>query len=163
LIFPEHEDKEMESLDVFNRCLGILRTSDVCALATALEAKPRARAMEYAVDDAGIIYMLTEGGRKVRDILLNPNVSVAAWATGEASDMMNGLTITARAEIVDPGDRKRFTDYYENYRRFIGRNTPSVESLPKTVKLIRVIPDVIELFDPSLRKEGFSSKQVWRR
>jgi hypothetical protein len=72
MVMPDMGEREMKPLAIFNRCLDVLADASLCALATTLESKPRARAMEYAVDDAGIIYMLTEGGRKVRDILLNP-------------------------------------------------------------------------------------------
>ena len=164
---PESADREMVPLEVFHRCLETLKANQVCALATSLEAKPRVRAMEYATDDAGIIYMLTEGGRKVRDILLNPNVSLAVWQTGQSQDAgdsgLKGLTLTARAEVVDPGDSARFGDYYDKYRRHIRHETPEADMLPRTVKLVRVVPDVMELFDPSLQQQGYSSKQVWRR
>jgi hypothetical protein len=166
---PENGDREMTPIEVFHRCIEILKANHFCALATSLEAKSRVRAMEYAIDDSGIIYMLTEGGRKVRDILLNPNVSFAVWETGESGKAddggtgLRGLTITARAEVVDPGDSGRFGNYYGEYLRHIGREAPAIDMLPRTVKLIRVIPDVMELFDPSLQVEGYSPKQVWRR
>jgi len=169
MAIPGNADREMTPLEVFHRCLETLKANRVCALGTSLEAKPRVRAMEYATDDSGIIYMLTEGGRKVRDILLNPNVSLAVWETGESRKTgdegtgLRGLTITARAEIVDPGDGGRFGTYYDEYLRYIGREAPAIDMLPRTVKLIRVIPDIMELFDPSLQVEGYSSKQVWRR
>jgi general stress protein 26 len=152
---------EMDSVEVFKRCLELLRAGKFCALATALEAKPRVRAMEYAVADSSIIFMLTEGGRKVRDILLNPDVSIAVWT--EDPTGVKGLMISARAEVVDPGDQQRFSSYYEEYGKCIGRKVPSQDALPPTVKLIRVIPDVMELFDPLLESKGYSSKQIWRR
>jgi uncharacterized pyridoxamine 5'-phosphate oxidase family protein len=163
LIIPGPMDKELDPDEVFHRCLSILKAQNVFALATALDSKPRVRAMEYAVNDAGIIFMLTEGGRKVRDILLNMHVSLAVWTQGGESGGLKGLTITARAEVVDPGDKKRFAEYYDSYRRHIGRQTPSPELLPKTVKLIRAVPDMMELFDPALAADGYSAKQLWRR
>ena len=163
MIIPEPTYREMDQIDVFNRCLSFLRSMDTCALATALDDKPKVRAMEYTVDDAGIIYMLTEGGRKIRDILLNANVSVSVWERDEAPKSVRGLTITARAEVVDPGDAKRFEDYYTKYRSHIGRDVPDIEYLPMSVKLIRVVPEVMELFDQSLMAEKFLAKQAWRR
>lgn len=163
MIIPEPKYREMDQVDVFNRCLSFLRSMNTCALATTLSDKPRVRAMEYTVDDAGIIYMLTEGGRKIRDILLNPNVSLAVWERGEIPKSLRGLTITARAEVVDPGDAKRFEDYYTKYRRHISRDVPDIDDLPMSVKLIRVVPEVMELFDQSLMAKGFAAKQAWRR
>ena len=119
--------------------------------------------MEYAVDDAGIIYMLTEGGRKIRDILLNMNVSLAVWEADEDTDGLRGLTIIGRAEVVDRGDAKRFEEYYGKYSRHIGREMPPTSDLPPGVKLIRAVPDSMELFDRSLPSTGFAAKQVWRR
>ena len=162
MIIPEPK-KEMDQVDLFNRCLYILKSLNTCTLATALDNKPRARAMEYAVDNAAIIYMLTEGGRKVRDILLNLNVSISVWERSETPRTIRGLTITARAEVLDPGDAKRFEKYYEKYSRHIGRDVPEVDDLPMSVKLIRAVPEVIELFDQSLTGQGYSHKQVWRR
>ena len=76
---------------------------------------------------------------------------------------LRGLIITARAEIVDPGDSGRFPVYYDEYRQIIHRDVPPEDQLPPMVKLIRVVPDVIELFDPSLKGKGYSAKQIWRR
>lgn len=162
MVIPGPVEREMEPLEVFRLCLDLLKDVRICALATTLEAKLRVRAMEYGVADSGIIYMLTEGGRKVRDILLNPNVSLAVWREGESGAMW-GLTIAARAEIVDPGDQRRFPIYYEEYSCCIGRDVLSRDALPPSVKLIRLIPDVMELFNPSLEKDGCSAKQIWRR
>ena len=163
MIIPEPAEKEMDIVDVFERCLGFMKSGQFGALATSLDAIPRVRAMEYAVDDAGIIFMLTEGGRKVRDILLNPQVSFAIWGNRAESGDLYGLTITTRAEVVDPGDRKRFKQYYLKYKQYIQHDAPNIDELPRSVKLIRVIPDSMELFDPSLKEQGFSPKQVWRR
>ena len=162
MVMPGHGEREMKPVMIFRRCMEVLSDGYICALATTLESKPRVRAMEYAVDDAGIIYMLTEGGRKVRDILLNPNVSIAVWEDGSRASLV-GLSITARAEIVDPGAEDRFAQYYENYKTCSGKELPPVEELPQGIKIIRVVPDVMELFDPSLSKEGYSPRQIWRR
>ncbi len=153
----------MRQVDVFSEALDILGSAEICAFATALDNKPRARAMEYAVDEAGILYMLTEGGRKIRDVLLNKNVSLAVWDIDIVRGRIRGLTITARAEVVDPGDAKRFEEYYAIYRENIGRESPDAEELPRPMKLIRAVPDSIELFDPELKKSGYAAKQVWRR
>ena len=166
MVIPDHGKTELDALDVFKYCMEILNCGRVCALATALESMPRVRAMEYAIEDTGIIYMLTEGGRKVRDILLNPNVSLAVWEIEENHRIgknLRGLTVLGRAEIVDPGDSKRFTEYYDEYHRNINQEVPSIDQIPPTVKLIRIIPDVMELFDPSLKEKGASPKQFWRR
>lgn len=163
MIIPEPTEKELDQVDVFNRCLGVLKSAKFCTLATTLNAKPRARTMEYAVDDAGIIYMLTEGGRKIRDILLNMNVSLALWEADADTDGLRGLTIIARAEVVDRGDAKRFEEYYGKYSHHIGREMPPISDLPPGVKLIRAVPDSMELFDRSLPGTGFAAKQVWRR
>ena len=163
MFIPEASERDMDQIEVFGRSLALLQSSRHCALATVTELKPRVRAMEYAVDDAGVMYMLTEGGRKVRDILLNPPVSVSVWESDAPAGLFWGLTITARAEVVDLGEKKRFDDYYEKYKQHIGRDMPKGDELPPRVKLIRVVPDMFELFNPSFRSEGFSSKQVWRR
>jgi uncharacterized pyridoxamine 5'-phosphate oxidase family protein len=164
MVIHGSDEMEMKPVDIFNRCLDLLKAERICALATSLSEKPRVRAMEYCVADSGIIFMLTEGGRKVRDILLNPEVSLAVWVTGAVGKTeMRGLTINARAEVVDRGDSKRFPAYYAEYIKHIGRKAPTEDNLPPTVKLIRVIPDVMELFEPGLEEQGYAAKQVWRR
>ncbi len=158
------DEMEMEPVDVFTRCLDLLKGVRICALATSMGEKPRVRAMEFCSADSGIVFMLTEGGRKVRDILLNPDVSISVWNSGaEGTGEMRGLTITARAEVVDRGDSKRFPAYYAEYIKHIGRKAPTENDLPPTVKLIRIIPDVMELFEPALEERGYAAKQVWRR
>jgi uncharacterized pyridoxamine 5'-phosphate oxidase family protein len=163
LQIPEPREREMRPLDIFNQALDIMRAVDICAFTTAIDSKPRARAMEYTIDEAGIVYMLTEGGRKIRDVLLNKNASFAIWEIDVVHERIRGLTIAARAEVIDPGNAKRFEEYYTIYRENIGRETPDAEDLPLPMKLIRAIPDVIELFDPSLKKSGYAAKQIWRR
>jgi nitroimidazol reductase NimA-like FMN-containing flavoprotein (pyridoxamine 5'-phosphate oxidase superfamily) len=57
---------------------GILRTHDMCVLATCAEGKPHCSLMAYLADDAGtMIYMVTlKQTKKYRNFLRNPSVSL---------------------------------------------------------------------------------------
>ena len=86
-----------------------LKNHRICTLATCSQGIPRSTPVRYRSKDF-IIYIFTEGGGKVKNILDNPNVSVSLYGNYSGFQSVAGLQLWGKAEIITPGDGKRYEE-----------------------------------------------------
>jgi nitroimidazol reductase NimA-like FMN-containing flavoprotein (pyridoxamine 5'-phosphate oxidase superfamily) len=84
-----------------------LRYHRICTLATCSGGIPRSTPVRYRSKDF-TIYIFTEGGGKVHNILDNPNVSVSLYGNYSGFESVKGLQLWGTAEIITPDDTKRY-------------------------------------------------------
>jgi nitroimidazol reductase NimA-like FMN-containing flavoprotein (pyridoxamine 5'-phosphate oxidase superfamily) len=117
-------DKQLEE-DYVNRAKGkvtrltndalkekiktFLKNHRICALATCCQGIPRSTPVRYRSLDF-TIYIFTEGGGKVKNIVDNPNVSVSVVGTYSGFQSVAGLQLWGKAEIIRLGDGKRYEE-----------------------------------------------------
>jgi nitroimidazol reductase NimA-like FMN-containing flavoprotein (pyridoxamine 5'-phosphate oxidase superfamily) len=117
-------DKQLED-DYVNRAKGrvtrltsgalkekikaFLKNHRICTLATCSQGVPRSTPVRYRSKDF-TIYIFTEGGGKVKNILDNPHVSVSLYGTYSGFQSVTGLQLWGKAEIIKPGDGKRYEE-----------------------------------------------------
>jgi uncharacterized protein YhbP (UPF0306 family) len=143
-------DKELERL-----ISEFLKAQGMCVLATSSYDVPRASAVEFF--PAGtILYILTEGGRKVENILANPAVSVAVHTQFTGWDSIKGVQITGTAEIGRAGS-KVFDEGAEAYKKRRGLKGVSI---PEFMNVLKVTPKKIEYLDATLKARGLGVRHI---
>ena len=134
--------------------IEFMGSQGMCVLATCGAGEPRASAVEFF--PAGTtIYILTEGGRKIENIVRNPRVSVAIHTQFTGWDSSKGIQITGTAEIGEAGSAI-FADGEKAYVRRQGQEA----KLPAMMKVVKIKPLRIEMLDLTLKARGYDVRQV---
>lgn len=98
---PLTKDRLKEEIKKF------LRNHRICTLATCSGGMPRSTPVRYRSSDF-TIYIFTEGGGKVQNILDNPNVSISLYGNYSGFESVKGLQLWGKAQIITPDDTKRY-------------------------------------------------------
>lgn len=147
--------KEISREDLEHLIHDLLEGESVCVIATCHKNIPRASTVEF-FPLGERLYILTEGGKKVENILENPQVCIAIHAPFIGWKSVRGVQITGTAEIAGKGS-KEFQEGLEAYgkRRGLGHCT-----LPGSMIVIKVTPIRVEYVDTSLEKKGYKVRQT---
>lgn len=148
---PETATDEKKILDA---CEEFLTSHDTCSLSTGYGKRIRATPIEYRYKN-GFLYILSEGGEKFANILLNPNVSVAVFNEFQSMNQLKGMQIKGTAEIIKTGS--------EDYRNFLSMRNLKYENvmkLPSSLYLIRIAICRIEFLWSGFRDMGLEVKQI---
>ncbi|RMF92297.1 MAG: pyridoxamine 5'-phosphate oxidase family protein [Candidatus Schekmanbacteria bacterium] len=81
----------------------------LCTIATCDSNIPRSTPVRYKSDGLDI-YILTEGGGKLKNILNNPKVSVSLYGEYSGFESVKGLQIWGNAEIITPKDKEKYQE-----------------------------------------------------
>ena len=129
----------------------------MCVIATCSGGLPRASAVEF-FHDGYIIYVLTEGGVKITNLLENPAVSVAIHGQFTGWDSVRGIQISGMGMLGQEG-----SDVFEEAREaYLRRKGLESVDLPAGMYAIKVYPTQMEYVDTSLRAEGYASRHIIR-
>jgi hypothetical protein len=146
--------KELSKQELEHLILLLLKEQSLCVIATCSENIPRASTVEY-FPIATTIYILTEGGEKIENIIHNPNVSMAIHAPFAGWQTVRGMQIAGIAEIGRQGSRV-YEEGLDAFRTRRGR----ISILPDTMSVIKVKPGKIEYVDTSLGNKGFKVRHT---
>jgi menaquinone-dependent protoporphyrinogen IX oxidase/nitroimidazol reductase NimA-like FMN-containing flavoprotein (pyridoxamine 5'-phosphate oxidase superfamily) len=126
---------------------------NTCTLSTGFGTRVRSTPIEYTYKD-GCMYILSEGGEKFANLMLNKNVSAAVYNDYTDMDQLAGMQITGEASIIDD---------YEEYSYLLdlkGLNINTIKSLPVNLNLIKVTIKKVESLYWKYRKQGYTTKQT---
>lgn len=146
--------KAMDEKKILEFCEEFLLNHDTCSLSTGYGNRVRATPIEYRYKN-GFLYILSEGGEKFANILLNPNVSVAVFNEFQGMNRLRGMQIKGTAEIIETGS--------EEYRDFLTMRNLKYENvmkLPSALHLIRIRICRIEFLWSGFRDMGVDVKQI---
>jgi general stress protein 26 len=93
------EKKKLTRDELKKKIVEFLAGNKICTLATCLNNIPRSTPLRYRSKDL-TIYILTEGGMKVKNIRENPAVSVSLYGDYSGFQSVKGLQIWGKAEII---------------------------------------------------------------
>ena len=119
---------------------------------------PRATPIEYRAKDLAL-YFAGEPGTKIKNLASNQNVSIGIYIPYTGWDSAKGAQITGKAKII-PRNTKEFNESLEAYQWEKTAKEFNLQEFPPSLTLIRVDPSKVELLDMSLKKMGYSSRQV---
>jgi hypothetical protein len=119
-----------------------------------VQTTPRASTVEY-FPKATTIYILTEGGVKIENIIRNPNVSIAIHAPFDGWQTVRGIQITGLAEI-----GRRGSGIYEEGLDVFNKCRGQIGTVPDIMSVIKVKPSKIEYIDTALGNKGFKVRHT---
>jgi nitroimidazol reductase NimA-like FMN-containing flavoprotein (pyridoxamine 5'-phosphate oxidase superfamily) len=154
--------KRLEYDVLSERILNLLSSQNMCVLATGGEDGPLATPVRYYHLDFTLLFTAAAGSPKMRNLAVDPRVSVGIFAplVGQASS--RGAQVFGRAEVLTPGDDD-FARYWEAYRwqsDHVERGRSLEE--PPAGPLVAVAAEKIVYTEHWLRRTGYAPRQVWR-
>ncbi len=147
-------ERELSKQELERFIVDLIRGESLCVIATCSDNVPRASTVEY-FPTATTIYILTEGGRKVANIVHNPNVSIAIHAPFAGWQTARGIQITGIAEIGMKG-----SIVYEEGLAAFHKRRRQTGAVPDIMSIIKVKPSKIEYLDFSLGNRGFKMRHT---
>ena len=133
-----------------------LTSHNTCTLSTGSGSRVRGTPIEYSYQD-GQLYLLSEGGEKFANLLLNPNVAVTAYEPYQGMNRLAGLQLSGQAVLIDGGSAE-----YGRALDLKGINATRVVSLPILLNVIRIRLDRAEFLSSRLQEMGYGMRQVHR-
>jgi len=153
----QHFEK-MPEQELKNYITHFLSEQNMCVLATCCGDIPRATPLEYR--SKGIsLYFVGEPGIKLKNLATNPRVSVGIYMPYTGFDSAKGAQITGKAKII-PKATEEFDESLEAYQWEKTAEEFHLQEFPPSLQLIRVDPSKVELVDMSLKKKGFTPRQI---
>lgn len=131
-----------------------LLSHNTCVLATGTGSRVRATPIEYALMD-GCIYILTEGGEKFANIMLNSNVSMGICDAYKSMSELGGMQISGTARIVEPGCGE--------YKRVLGLKKldyEKISSMPIALNMLKIEIKKAEFLWSGFGRLGYDIKQT---
>ncbi|RMF94616.1 MAG: pyridoxamine 5'-phosphate oxidase family protein [Candidatus Schekmanbacteria bacterium] len=137
---PKHLSKEEAEKEI----IDFLNKHNTCVLATCgKDGKPRSTVVDYE-NDGMTVYIVTEGGGKIDNILENPNVSLGIYVPHKTMKGVMGLNYQGKAEIFTMEDKEEmskilplFREVMENFKKEVKNITPR----PEIMKVIKITPE----------------------
>jgi hypothetical protein len=151
---PRNMDRELSKQELDRFIDDLLKEQSLCAIATCSDNVPRASTVEY-FPIATTIYILTEGGMKIENIIHNPNVSIAIHAPFAGWKTVRGIQITGIAEI-----GRRGSSIYEEGLEAFNKRRGQISTVPNIMSIIKVKPSKIEYIDTTLGNKGFKVRHT---
>jgi hypothetical protein len=142
-------ERELSKQEIEHLVVDFLNEQSLCVIATCSDNVPRASTVEY-FPITTTIYILTEGGMKIENIIHNPTVSIAIHAPFTGWQTVKGVQITGIAEI-----GKRGSGVYEEGLDAFNKRRGQIGTVPDIMIIIKVKPSKIEYLDTALGNKGF--------
>ena len=147
-----HMDRE----SALNHIQNFIRNHNTCGFATGTGDYIRCTPIEYTyMDDE--FWFVSEGGSKFIGLEKNKNVSLAIFEYyGDVKDS-HGLQVMGKAVLYD-----RESDELKKLLAFKGIPYDAVKAAKVEVAVVRVIPEVYEMYDTDFVKQGYDVRQIVR-
>lgn len=103
------EKKRLSDDELRKTIIAFLAENCICTLATCSNNVPRSTPVRYRSKDL-TIYILAEGGMKIKNMRENPLVSVSIYGNYSGFQSVKGLQTWGKAEIINPEDGERYLE-----------------------------------------------------
>ena len=103
----------------------------------------------------GYIYLLSEGGVKFANLVLNKNVSIAVYEDYTGMNNLKGMQISGHATMIDDEDEE-----YDRVLKLKGLNLDVIKSMPTMLNMIKITVEKVEFLNSEFRGEGADAKQI---
>ena len=154
------KDKNNVKLDeksLKERIEKVISHHKVCSFATSCKDFVRNTPLEFIYSDDSF-YFFSEGGIKFKALKENKNVALSMFEENAEFGNLEGLQVSGTAEIIEP-----FCEEYNKICEIRKIPVEALKKLPSPMNLIKVVPEIFDLLDSSLKKEGFSTRQHWSK
>lgn len=142
--------------DDLKKCIDTFISSHKsCDLATGYNNWIRSTPIEYIYKD-GCMYILSEGGKKFANIILNSRVSVSIYENFTDMSNLEGMQIRGKAEILELD-----TEEYKEILKLKGIDEAKLDLMPGILNCIKINFDKIEYLSSKFKSLGYSTKQIY--
>ncbi len=131
-----------------------LFSHNTCTLSTSCKERVRSTPIEYNYHD-GDIYLLSEGGEKFANILLNNKVSIAIYEDYTGMNNLAGMQITGHADVILKDENE-----YEKILQIKGLNLESIKKMPINLNIIKIKIEKIEFLYSKFKNMGYEARQI---
>lgn len=132
-----------------------IKSHNTCTLATGSESRVRVTPIEYGYINRSL-YIISEGGEKFLNLLLNPNVSVCIYDSYKSMSELGGMQITGTAELIDIGTKE-----YHSVLKEKGLSYDKLINLDVSLNLIKINIKKVEFLWSGFSKLGYDVKQIY--
>ena len=133
-----------------------IKKHNTCGFATGYGDYVRCTPIEYTYMD-NEFWFVSEGGSKFIGLEKNRNVSLAIFEYyGDVKDS-HGMQVMGRAELYD-----HESDEFKKLLAFKGIPYDAIKAAKVKVAVVRVIPQVYEMYDTDFVKQGYDVRQIVR-
>ncbi len=132
-----------------------LNAHNTCTLCTASSIGVRGTPIEYSYKD-GYIYIITEGGEKFANILLNNKVSISIYDNYQSMMKLGGMQITGEASIIYSN-----TDEYKKILYLKEINPDSIGDFSVNMNIIKIKMRKVEFLYSKFKNMGYDIKQIY--
>ena len=153
-----HKDDLLVSLDENTVKMAIeefLKSHNTCTLATCHSDRVRSTPIEYNYIE-GFLYLLSEGGEKFANLLLNKDVSVAVYEDYTGMNNLKGMQITGYASMVEEDSEE-----YSSVLKSKGLNVDVIRSMPINMNMVKITIEKVEFLNSKFKMEGADAKQIY--
>jgi len=144
---------KMPVTDLKNILEEFLTNHNTCTLSTSHKQRVRSTPIEYNYNN-GYIYLLSEGGEKFANILLNKDVSVAVYEDYTNMNNLAGMQISGTASVVENKEE------YKNIIAMKGLNLNFIKKMQVNMNIIKIKIKKIEFLYSKFKKMGYEPKQI---
>lgn len=145
----------MNQLDLASSILNFILEHDVCIISTGYKENIRATVVEYLFKNFKF-YIISEAGEKYANLICNKNVALTIYDSLTQGGRIKSIQVSGTAKIYSSKDEE-----IKVILESRGLNKDTISSLNFEIYVIEIVPKSIELYDPDLKKLGYSSKQVF--
>ena len=103
------DKKRLSDEELRKTIVSFLGENCICTLATCSNNVPRSTPVRYRSKDL-TIYILAEGGMKIKNMKENPVVSVSIYGNYSGFQSVKGLQMWGKAEIINPEDGESYLE-----------------------------------------------------
>lgn len=132
---------------------SFLKTHNTCTLSTSYQGRVRSTPIEYTYHQEHL-YLLSEGGEKFANLLLNNQVSVAVYEDYTTMNNLAGMQIAGEASLVEEEGE------YQEVISMKGLNLDMIRNLPFNMNIIKIKIKRIEFLYSGFIKMGYGVKQI---
>ncbi len=133
-----------------------IESHNTCTLASCHDGNVRATPIEYNYFD-NQLYLLSEGGEKFSNILLNSKISLSIYDSFTGMNSLAGMQITGNAFIVQ--------DDSEEYQKVLekkGLSVGSIKALDVNMNMIKIQINKVEFLNSKFKEQGSDSRQIMK-
>lgn len=147
-LIPKYSTDELKDM-----MIEFLSNHNTCTLSTSYNERVRSTPIEYNYFN-GHIYLLSEGGEKFANILLNNNVSLAVYEDYTTMNNLAGMQITGKASLIE--NKEEYDQIIQNK----GLNPEFIARMPVNMNILKIKIEKIEFLYSKFKKMGYEAKQT---
>lgn len=132
-----------------------IQNHDTCTLSTGIGDRVRGTPIEYTYR-GGYLYILSEGGEKFANILLNNNVAISIYDPFQGMNQLGGMQIRGRSFLVEEN-----TSEYREIIAMKGIEYEKLVQFPAKLYAIKVKIKEVEFIWYKFKEMGYEIKQYY--